>query len=317
MTQRITGVVLAFVTAVISGVSVYLNSDAVKHFHDQTVYTTAKNGVAGVLLIGIWAAAGWRAGRAGPRVGGGDQRRPVGPRQMLAFLALAIVGGSVPFALFFQGLAAAQATQAAFLHKTLIVWVALLAVPLLRERVGWPHLVAILLLLVGQALLAGRAGTVAFGRGEAMILAATLLWSVEVVYVKRLLRRFSSHLLAVVRMAGGTALLVAWLALTGKFHQLIALDAAQWRWVIVTGVLLTGYVATWYAALARAQAVDVTAVLVFGAVITALLSAMFGSGSLKVPVLVAITVGCGLIAWAALRYPPSTRRPVVTASPSR
>ena len=36
-------------------------------------------------------------------------------------------------------------------------------------------------------------------------------------------------------------------------------------------MLLAGYVATWYAALARAQAVDVTAVLVLAAVVTALL----------------------------------------------
>ena len=41
--------------------------------------------------------------------------------------------------------------------------------------------------------------------------------------------------------------------------------------VLVTGIVLAGYVGTWYAALARAPAVDVTAVLVGGAVITALL----------------------------------------------
>jgi drug/metabolite transporter (DMT)-like permease len=44
-------------------------------------------------------------------------------------------------------------------------------------------------------------------------------------------------------------------------------------WVLVTGVILAGYVATWFAALSRAPALDVTAVLVIGAVITALLAA--------------------------------------------
>jgi len=38
-------------------------------------------------------------------------------------------------------------------------------------------------------------------------------------------------------------------------------------------VILAGYVSTWFAALSRAPAVDVTAVLVIGAVITALLAA--------------------------------------------
>ena len=112
---------------------------------------------------------------------------PPAARQWLALLGVAVVGGSVPFVLFFEGLARAEATQAAFIHKTLVVWVALLAVPLLRERVGAPHALAIALLVAGQAWLAGDAGTVVFGAGEAMILAATLLWAVEVVFVKHLL----------------------------------------------------------------------------------------------------------------------------------
>ena len=78
----------------------------------------------------------------------------------LALLAVAVIGGSVPFVLFFEGLARAEATQAAFIQKTLVVWVALLAVPLLKERFRAPHALAIVLLLVGQAWLAGRAGNV-------------------------------------------------------------------------------------------------------------------------------------------------------------
>jgi drug/metabolite transporter (DMT)-like permease len=51
-------------------------------------------------------------------------------------------------------------------------------------------------------------------------------------------------------------------------------------WVLVTGVILAGYVSTWFAALSRAPAVDVTAVLVIGAVITALLAAAVNGGPL-------------------------------------
>ena len=105
-------------------------------------------------------------------------------------------------------------------------------------------------------------------RGEAMILAATLLWAVEVVYVKRLLasippRRSPPH-----GWDSGRCCCSAG-SPSPAAGQLTGLDAEQWRWVLLTGLLLTAYVATWYAALARAQAVDVTAVLVFGAVITA------------------------------------------------
>jgi len=55
-------------------------------------------------------------------------------------------------------------------------------------------------------------------------------------------------------------------------------------------------VATWFAALARAQAVDVTAVLVFGAVITALLSRWADGVAFDLGGVILITAGAILIA---------------------
>jgi drug/metabolite transporter (DMT)-like permease len=285
MSTRARGVAIAFCTAVVSGVSIYLNGKAVKHFGDATVYTTAKNAIAGLLLLSL-ALVPARAGQP-LRV---SKRWP-------ALLALAVVGGSVPFVLFFEGLARAQATQASFIQKTLVVWVTLLAVPLLKERFRAPHALAICLLLGGQAWYAGSIGHVAFGEGEAMIFGATLLWAVEVVYVKRLLGSAAPRALAVARMGLGTVLLLGWLAITGRIGQLGSFDTVQWRWVLVSGLLLTAYVATWYAALARAQAVDVTAVLVFGVVVTALLS----GAHLNLPATALVSVGTAIVGVLALR----------------
>jgi drug/metabolite transporter (DMT)-like permease len=298
VTTRATGIVLAFATALISGVSIYLNAHAVKHFGDATVFTTAKNAVAGLLLLILALTLGRpHADRhRAPTIGGH-------PRRAAALLALAVIGGSVPFVLFFEGLARSQATQAAFIQKTLVVWVALLAIPFLRERFGVPHALAIALLLAGQAWMAGHAGTVVFGSGEAMILVATLLWSVEIVYVKGLLESLPPRTLASARMGIGTLLLLGWVVVTGKLGQFTSFDASQWRWVILTGLLLTAYVATWYAALARAQAIDVTAVLVFGAITTALLSGAADGTPVNVGATALIGAGCGLVAWSALRRP--------------
>ena len=298
MNTRARGIALAFVTAVVSGVSIYVNGHAVRHFGDATVYTTAKNAVAGLLLLlaAVTAPVVRPASVAGPRPRGG---------RAAALLAVAVVGGSVPFVLFFEGLARAEATQASFIQKTLVVWVALLAVPILRERVRAPHVLAVVLLVAGQAWLAGRVGTIAFGTGEAMILAATLLWSVEVVYVKRLLVSIAPRTLAAARMGLGTVLLVAWLGITGKVGDLAGFGVDQWRWILLTGLLLTAYVATWYAALARAQAVDVTATLVFGAVVTALLSGAADGAPVSVLGAALVVAGSALIAWTALRRPPA------------
>lgn len=298
MSTRATGVVLALFTATISGVAVFLNGYAVKRFDDPTVYTTAKNGVAGLLLV-LLVVPLLRAPERGRR----PAARPRSAAQWLALLAVAVVGGSVPFVLFFEGLARASSTQAAFIHKTLVVWVALLAVPLLKERLSWAHFAAIGLLVAGQLVLAGDAGTVSFGSGELMIFAATLLWAIEVVFVKRLLDSLAAPTLAAARMGIGTLVLVGFVAFSGRWSDLAGLGGPQWGWALLTGVILAGYVATWYAALARAQAVDVTAVLVLGAVVTALLDRGIEGAALDV-------LGVGLIALggaiAALRvlYPP-------------
>ena len=264
-----------------------------KHFGDATVYTTAKNAVAGVLLLAL----------AAPLLGGPRSEVPKIRKHRLGLVAIAVIGGSVPFVLFFEGLARAEATQAAFIQKTLVVWVAIIAVPLLHERLGWPHLAAIALLVAGQAWLVGDAGTVAFGSGEALILAATLLWAVEVIVAKKLLADLDSRLLGAARMALGTIVLLAWVAISGRLHELVSLSGDQWSWVLLTGLILAGYVATWYAALARAQAVDVTAVLVFGAVVTAVLSRVADGAAFDLGAAVLITAGAILIALPARRRP--------------
>ena len=297
MSTRATGVAIAFVTAVVSGISVYVNSKGVSHFDDATVYTTAKNAVAGLLLVALALPVLLTRPTQGRR-----RARPETRREWLGLLALAGIGGSVPFVLFFEGLSRATATQAAFIHKTLVVWVAILAVVLLRERLGAPHLAAIALVVAGQAwLVGGGLGTVTFGAGELMILAATLLWAVEVVVAKVLLRGLDSRTLAAARMGFGTVVLVGWLGITGRLGDLLALGSEQWVWAVATGLLLTAYVATWYAALARAQAVDVTAVLVFGAVVTAVI-ARVADGAAVDPVGIAlVTAGAVLIAVSAFR----------------
>lgn len=262
----VTGLSLAFATALISGVAVFVNGYGLTAFGSGGgVYTTAKNLVAAVVLL-LVAAVATRArsdeGFTRPRTGA----------QWAGLIGIAVVGGSVPFLLFFEGLARASSLQAAFLHKTLLLWVALLAWPLLRERIGPIHVVAIGLLLTGQAVLQNGIGEVGIGTGETMILAATLLWAVEVTVAKRLLGSLSSLTVGIARMALGCVVLLSYLAVTGQIDDLLAVSATQWAWAALTGGLLAAYVATWYLALARARAVDVTAVLVFGAVVTALLT---------------------------------------------
>ena len=223
---------------------------------------------------------------------------------------IGIIGGSVPFVLFFEGLSRASSPQAAFIHKTLVLWVALLAIPFLGERLQWGHWLAIGLLVVGQVGLAGGMPG-SFGAPGAMILAATLLWSVEVVVAKRLLADVSSWTVGLARMGLGSAALLGWLAVRGQLGGLFTMTAAQAGWALLTGVLLAGYVGTWFAALSRAQAVDVTAVLVLAAPITAGLNAAVNGVALapQAAWIAILVLGGAIVVWLG------SRRPVLSAAP--
>ena len=122
---RRAGLMLALLTAVISGFAIFLNGYGVKAVGNATVYTTAKNVVAALVLCAV-VAAGRRRGVT--------VSRPRGRGQWWGLAAVGVIGGSVPFVLFFEGLARASSTQAAFLNKTLVLWVALLAVVVLKEQ---------------------------------------------------------------------------------------------------------------------------------------------------------------------------------------
>ncbi|HET6794130.1 MAG TPA: DMT family transporter [Acidimicrobiales bacterium] len=285
------GVALAAATAGISGVAVFVNSYGVRSFHQAAVYTTAKNIVAALLLAAGVAASRPRA-RVGPSPAGvpsGRGRSGVARWAALAYVAA--VGGGLAFVLFFDGLATTPAVPAAFLHDTLVVWVAVLALPFLGERIGPWNVVAIGLLVVGQASAGGGVGRLAARPGELLVLGATILWAVEVVVAKRLLAAVAPPILGLVRMGGGAAALIAYLAATGRLHPLLAMGGAQLGWALLTGCLLAGYVGTWMAALARGRAVDVTSVLVGAALVTAILNAVSGTGSAS-----AELVGLGMVA---------------------
>ena len=264
---RRTGMLLALATALISGFSVFLNSYGVKAFGNPTAYTTGKNTVSALVLL-AFVSFGIRAG-SGVRL-----TRPRDPGQWAAVVAIGVLGGSVPFVLFFEGLSRAASPQAAFLHKTLVLWVAVLALVFLSERLQWGHWLAIGFLVVGQVgLLGGLPDSI--GVPEAMILGATLMWSVEVVVAKRLLRaEISPWTVGVARMGLGSLALIGWVAVRGDLDLLTSMDPGQLGWVLLTGVLLAGYVGTWFGALQRARAVDVTAVLVLAVPITAALDAI-------------------------------------------
>ena len=148
---------------------------------------------------------------------------------------IGVLGGGVAFLLFFSGLAMASAPSAAFIHKTMVIWVALMAGPFLGERLGLAPILALGVLIAGQALILPPLG-ISWGVGETLIAAATLIWALEVVLAKRVLGRVRSPIVGVARLGIGLVVLFGYLAVTGQWSD-------PW-WVLAA---ITVAVATWVA----------------------------------------------------------------------
>ena len=315
--NQMPGVLVAAVTAFVSGISVFVNSYGVHSFASPIAYTTVKNIVAAVLLL---VAVGVARVRHAPgsltsfvsvntAVNEVQHDRPTQRSlvrtwgRWIAFAYVGVIGGGLAFALFFRGLAVASPTSAAFWRDTMVLWVALGAVTILGEHMRWWNVAAIGLLVAGEIVVSGGIGPLDGSSGEMLVLAATVLWAIEVIVVKLLLRDVSPATVSIIRMTVGSGALVFYLLISGGVHGLVSLSGEQIDWALWTGALLALYVGTWMTALARARALDVTSVLVGSAVVTWLLQLIAGSAT---PVasslgLILIMAGVVLVAWTALR----------------
>lgn len=255
--------ILAIGAALISGTNNFLAKIAVAAVRDPLVFTTLKNAIVAVFLIGLALFI-----KKLPEI------TLLTKTQVVKLFVIGVIGGSAPFALFFIGLAQTSALNASMIHKTLFLWVALLAIPLLKERMTRFQWVGIALIFVANFVVGGFTGF-KFNAGEFMILAATLLWAVENIIAKVALRDISSITVAAARMTIGSAILAGIVAWRGGGSAIYGLNAEQFGWTFLTSVLLFGFVLAWYTALKHAPVTYVATLLIPATLITNVLSAIF------------------------------------------
>ncbi len=118
------GIYFALATAFISGLAVFLNKFAVGFWTNSSVFTTAKNLVVAILLTSLILLV-----KKLPEL------KKLSKKDWRQLIIIGFIGGSIPFLLFFKGLTLTSATGAAFIHKTLFIWVAVLAIPILKEKI--------------------------------------------------------------------------------------------------------------------------------------------------------------------------------------
>ncbi|HLD86616.1 MAG TPA: DMT family transporter [Candidatus Nanoarchaeia archaeon] len=255
------GLMLVLGTAVISGFSIFINSYGVKGF-DSSVFTFSKNFAVALALIAL--ILGMRQWREIARLS---------RRQWSQLFVIGVIGGSIPFLLFFKGLQLASGATASFIHKTLFLYAAVFAVIFLKEKLSKGLLIGCALLLAGNFVVLMPKLTFSFG--HLLILIAALFWAAENVYAKHVLKQLSGTMVAFGRMFFGSILLLFFIIAMDKESLLIGMTSAQYGWIGITSILLLAYVVTYYNGLKLVKVSSATAILVLGSVITTLLDLLF------------------------------------------
>lgn len=258
------GYLFVLLTAIISGFAIFLNKFGVKGINPY-VFTFSKNVL--VVLFLFSALIFFKEFKT---------IKNLSKNQWFKLIAIGFFGGSIPFLLFFKGLSMSASASSSLIHKSMFIFVSVLAVLLLKEKLNIGFILAAILLFSGNLLLL-ITKSFSLGLAEILILGAVLLWSIETIISKHVLKELPSKVVAFGRMFFGALFIFIFLFATGNITNLVSLSLNQLSWVFFTSTILLLYVTTWYAGLKRINASSAASILVLGSAITTSLSSIYAN----------------------------------------
>jgi len=192
-------------------------------------------------------------------------------------IAIGFIGGAVAFLLFFTGLKMTTSGRAAFLHKTLPVYVTILAVLFLKEKVTKKQSFALIIMFLGLLILTSSQipSTVLWSNpsfGDLLVIFATILWAVENVIAKHaMIDGESNFVVTFARMFIGAIFLFLSIPLFGKVNLLLTLTLEQTTNIIISTIILLGYVLFWYWGIKYINVSKAATILLLAPVVTLVL----------------------------------------------
>jgi len=257
------GLMLVFFTAIISGFSIYVSSIGVKEF-DSSIFTFLKNAAVAIFLFAI--IAGFK---------NFTDLKKLERKQWAQLVLIGLIGGSIPFLLFFQGLKMTSGATSGFIHKTLFIYATIFAIVFLKEKPAKGIFIGAILLLIGNYLLIRP--DFKFAQGHLLVFAAVLFWAAENTYAKYVLKNFSGTVVAFGRMFFGSIFILIFLIIAGKISLLSNLTLTHAKWVFLSSIFLLLYVLTFYNGLKQIKVTTATGILALGSPITTLLAWIFSN----------------------------------------
>ena len=255
------GIIFAILAALISGVSVFINGSAVK-LVDPAGYTILKNLGALFFLAAVFFF-----------INGFGHFRNLSRKQWTMLVLIGIVGGSLPFLMFFAGLKIGGAAVSSFIFRSLFIFAGVFGYFILKEKPQPKDFAIGLIILLGNALLIS--GDLVFGIGQLLVLGATLLWALEYTVSRKVLANVDPNVVMTSRMFFGSTILLSYLFLIGSMGEILSVSIEALQWLFITSLMLTGFLFAWYTTLKYLPVFKATAILASGGIVSALLNLVF------------------------------------------
>jgi len=237
--KELLGTVLAILTAVVSGFSIIANKIFIVDL-DPVVFTSVRALFIGIIFFIIssinckfnykkFKKVSWK---------------------YLIFIGL--IGGAIAFLFFFTGLKLTTGGRAAFLQKTLPIYVTILAFLFLKEKITKKQIYALIIMIIGLILLVSSEVSPSMfwsnpPLGDILVIIATILWAFENIIAKHVMKKEESNFVVTfARMFFGAMFLFAIAILWDKLYLLSYLEPHQIFSIILSTILLTYYVLLWY-----------------------------------------------------------------------
>lgn len=247
------GILFALITSVVSGIAIFYSKISVAKI-DPLVLTTTRNFFAGFIFLFLIIITKKLS-----------ELKKVNRKNLFKLILIGLIGGGIPFYLFFTGLQLIGAQTGNIIHKSLFIWVTILGIIFLKEKLNPVYVISYALVIIGTFFFAPF--KFVFGRGEIFVLSATLLWAIENIIAKKVLKNVSSNLVGLFRMGIGSIVLLIITIVSGKQSLLLSLSSTQLIPIVIGATILSFYVFFWYRALKYTPVGLVTLLLTFSVVV--------------------------------------------------
>ena len=212
-------------------------------------------------------------------------------------IAIGFIGGAIAFLLFFTGLKLTTGGRAAFLHKTLPIYVTILAFLFLKEKITKKQVFALIIMFIGLIVLTSSQISPSIfwsdpSFGDLLVISATILWAVENIISRyTLIRKESVFVVTFARMFFGAMFLFAIAILLDNTYLLYQLTSQQIFNIYISTIILFYYVFLWYWSIKFINVSKAVTLLLLSPVISLILGVII----LDEPVPILQLVGSALI----------------------